>query len=453
MRPSPGREPAIPAPDDAPAEQPALPRSVEAAERDAERIAALARAAAALILGGGLLAAFPFVPEAEAGYLLPRLAIALSVMAGFLILAALSWLVAKSPVYRPWVAYVFVAGDAVLIGNALQQGLVLAGHPGPWLYAEPAAWLMPIAVAIQSVRFRSGPLVFSGALFLLLALGLIAFGGTAGAPEGAGDDRLIGLLSIPPDIMRVLMLAVASAVLVVSVRSKRDILMRGLGTAEREAELKRFLPDEVSRVLARAGGNAEGAGTPASQQTLAIMFVDLVGFTSASEGVAPGEVARWLADFRDRIAALVRANGGFVDKFIGDGVLAIFGYGGEAGGGADRAARQALEVVRALPAAMVEWRAADPGVPAFRAVAGAALGPVFVGVVGSGERREFTVIGDAVNLASRLEGLAKERGATAALAADLVERTGAADSLAGEDATLTVRGRAAPVRVRLIATG
>lgn len=385
------------------------------------------------------------MPEAEADYLLPRLAIALSVMAGFLMLAGLSWLAAKSWIYRPWVAYVFVTGDAVLIGYALQQGLLLAGHPGPWLYAEPAAWLMPIVIAIQSVRFRSGPVVFSGVLFLLLALGMMMFGGASGAPAVVPDDKLTGLLSLPPDIMRVLMLAVASAVLVVSVRSKRDILVRGLGTAERAAALKRFLPDEVSRALARA----DGSGAPAGQQVLAIVFIDLVGFTSASEGVPPGEVARWLADFRDRIAALVRTNGGFVDKFIGDGVLAIFGYGGEAGA----ASRQALDVVRALPAAMAGWQAADPTVPAFRAVAGAALGPVFVGIVGSGERREFTVIGDAVNLASRLEGLAKERGAAAALSADLVEGAGTAGALAAEEATLTVRGRAAPVRVHLLEDG
>ncbi|TCT04172.1 class 3 adenylate cyclase [Tepidamorphus gemmatus] len=420
--------------------------SVEAAERDAERIAALARAAGALILGGGLLAAAAIVPEAEAGYLLPRLALGLATVVGFLALAGLSWLVSRSSVYRPWVAYLFVACDALLIGFALQQGLQLAGHPGPWVYAEPATWLMPIIIAIQSVRFRSGPVVFAGALLLLVVLGLMAFGGADRDPVASQNDRLTGLLSWPPDVMRVLMLAVAAAVLAISVRSKRDILVRGLGTARREAELKRFLPDEVSRALARA----DGAGAPAGQQTLAIVFIDLIGFTAASEGVAPGEVARWLAGFRERIAALVRAKGGFVDKFIGDGVLAIFGYAGAADDQLRRGARQALATVADLPAMMAAWQADDPAVPTFRAVAGAALGPVFVGIVGSGERREFTVVGDAVNLASRLEGLAKQRGAGAALAAELVEQSGVAVPQSWGSETLAVRGRAAPVRVHLV---
>lgn len=435
--------------DDVSGDPPALPLSVEAAERDAERIAALARAAGALILGGGLLAAAAIVPEAEADYLMPRLALGLLTVAGFLGLAGLSWLVSRSSVYRPWVAYLFVACDAMLIGYALQQGLLLAGHPGPWVYAEPAAWLMPIIIAIQSVRFRTGPVVFAGALFLLLVLGLMAFGGVARGPAEWQNDRLTGLLSLPPDIMRVLMLAVAAAVLAVSVRSKRDILVRGLGTARREAELKRFLPDEVSRVLARP----DGAEAAAGQQTLAIVFVDLVGFTAASEGVAPGEVARWLAGFRERIAELVRRNGGFVDKFIGDGVLAIFGYAGAADDQHRPGARQALATVGDLPATMATWHADDPAVPPFRAVAGAALGPVFVGVVGSGERREFTVIGDAVNLASRLEGLAKDRGAVAALSADLVAQSGVAVADGWRSETLAVRGRAAPVRVHLVPAG
>ena len=114
-----------------------LPTSLEEAERNAERIAALARAGAAVVIGLAVGATFLVLPDETRAYLLPRLYTALMTMAGFLVVAGASFYASKREVYRHWYAYLFVAVDVGLIGMALVAGLVFAGHPGRYVFAQP----------------------------------------------------------------------------------------------------------------------------------------------------------------------------------------------------------------------------------------------------------------------------------------------------------------------------
>ncbi|MEJ8571320.1 adenylate/guanylate cyclase domain-containing protein [Microbaculum marinum] len=417
-----------------------FPLSVEEAERDAERIASAARGAAGLIIATGLIAALAFVTDTNAQTVVPRVLTALAIMAGFVALAVISFAASRASTFRPQVAYLFVLGDALLILIALHEGMYFSSHPGVLVFAQPPAWLIPIAIAIQSVRFRTGPLILAAALYIILLAALVAFAGTLTYAALPAAD-MGTLYSVPADAIRGLMIAITATVLVVSVRSKRDILIRGLQTARREAELKLFLPEPVSRRVSAA------AGKPlAEQMTLAILFIDLQGFTRESEKVVPAEIAGWLAEFRDRVNALVLASGGFVDKFIGDGIMAIFGYESDP----DAAARQVFVVLDGLPAAMRDWQAANPAAPRFNIAVGGALGPVFVGVVGSGDRREFTVIGDTVNVAARLEAFAKERSTLAAITFETARHAGVADRFEADAEQLEVRGRREPLLVCLV---
>lgn len=415
-----------------------LPASIEQAELTAERIAALARMGAAVVIGLAIGLSALVLPEETRAYLLPRLLVGLLTMAGFLIVAVLSYLVSKPERYRQWHAYVFVLADAGLIGVALVAGLAISGHSGIYVFAQPAVWLIPIILTNQAIRFRVGPLIFSAVMYVLgLALLL-----PVKMPPIAASHQLetLGMMhETQPDLVRILMLAVASVVLVYAVRNKRDILIHGIGAARREAALNRFLPSEVSHTL-------ESEMKEPEQRELAILFIDLVGFSRASEGANPVDVSRWLASYRDRVHTILRAHGGFIDKFIGDGVMAIFGYETDAA----TAARGAAGAIPALAAAMEEWRASEPQVPRFELAVGGALGPVFVGIIGAGERREFTVIGDAVNVAARLESVAKEHGALAALSRDLFLAAGKLSADFEELQAVDLRGHARTIDVILI---
>ena len=109
-----------------------------------------------------------------------------------------------------------------------------------------------------------------------------------------------------------------------------------------------------------------------------------------------------------------------------------------------------MRVIPALAAAIEEWHGAEPAAPRFELAIGGALGPVFVGVIGAGERREFTVIGDAVNIAARLEVTAKEHGVLAALNRELVAAAGAIETEVRDLGPVELRGRSGAIEVSVV---
>ena len=138
----------------------------------------------------------------------------------------------------------------------------------------------------------------------------------------------------------------------------------------------------------------------------ALLYADLRGFTALSESHPPPEVIAALGAWFDRIAGAVHAFGGEVLKFIGDGVLAIFPVGGEAPRGACEAALRAVSAARAGMMRLDEERQRQ-GRPALPLGVALHLGEMLWGNIGAANRLDFTAIGPAVNLVSRLQGLCR----------------------------------------------
>lgn len=135
------------------------------------------------------------------------------------------------------------------------------------------------------------------------------------------------------------------------------------------------------------------------------MFVDLRSFTRLSETVPPEEIAELLAEYRELVTTEVFAHGGMIDKFIGDGVMAVFGQPRTTPGDAGRA----LECAVHLAEVLTRWKEARlrRGRAAPDAGIGLHVGTAVGGVLHSGSHDEFTLFGDAVNVAERLERLCK----------------------------------------------
>ena len=150
---------------------------------------------------------------------------------------------------------------------------------------------------------------------------------------------------------------------------------------------------------------------------MTIHFSDIVGFTSISEGLDPTELVQHLAEYLDAMTSVLRDHDGTIDKFMGDGILAFFNAPNEVQAHAAQACRAALAAHGRLLALRPQWEAA--GKPVFRARIGLHTGEVLVGNIGTPDRFAYTVIGDAVNLASRLEALNKVYG-TSILASEEV---------------------------------
>jgi adenylate cyclase len=140
-------------------------------------------------------------------------------------------------------------------------------------------------------------------------------------------------------------------------------------------------------------------------------MVDLRGFTPLSHRIAPGDVMALLSEYQSRVVAAVTGHGGSIDKFMGDGILASFGATRPSATFAADALR-ALDALLASTAAWAEERRGR-GLPAPQVGAAVAPGPVMFGTIGDASRLEYTVIGEPVNLAAKLEKHTKAEGVRA----------------------------------------
>ena len=172
----------------------------------------------------------------------------------------------------------------------------------------------------------------------------------------------------------------------------------------------------------------------------AVMFCDIRGFTAYSESRDPRQVIEFLNRFFSEAASCVEREGGFINKYLGDSFMAVFGTPfplEDFRSSAIRAALGVREVVRKI-------NADHPAEEPFGVGMGVHAGPMVAGIVGSASRMEFTIIGDTVNTASRMEGLCKEFGVEIIVSATLVEGTSCA-SHARPLGPAAIRGKHRPV--------
>jgi len=166
--------------------------------------------------------------------------------------------------------------------------------------------------------------------------------------------------------------------------------------------LSRYFSPNVVKLLAEQD-EALGA---VRRQEIAVLFVDIVGFTGMSEAMPPEAVVALLRDFHLRMTAAIFATGGTVEKYIGDAILAVFGVPDPSSDDAGNALDCALQMLAALESWNAERRAAGAAAPLAIGI-GVNHGPAVLGDVGSAQAMSFTVIGDTVNTASRLQSLTR----------------------------------------------
>ncbi len=175
---------------------------------------------------------------------------------------------------------------------------------------------------------------------------------------------------------------------------------RPRATAERaQKNLSRYFAPKLAAMLA---GRDEALGA-VGRQTVAVLFVDIVGFTTMSETMPPESVVTMLREYHAQMTAAIVACEGTVEKYIGDEIFAVFGVPTQGDGDAENALRCAEQMLQALDRWNDERRGRKE--PPLRIGIGLHYGPVVVGDVGSAHGMSFTIIGDTVNIASRLQGL------------------------------------------------
>jgi adenylate cyclase len=204
---------------------------------------------------------------------------------------------------------------------------------------------------------------------------------------------------------------------------------------------RKFVPAEVVRKLLSSGEEARPSG---ERRTVTVYFSDISGFTAISERLDPEELVKLLGEYLDGLSAQIQEAGGTIDKYIGDGILAFWGAPEAMPDHARAACATAVRNQQRLRELHESRRAA--GKPPFLTRIGLNTGEVIVGTIGSQARLNYTVLGDAVNLASRLEALNKHYG-TEILISESTYTAAAGDIVARPLDWVSVVGRSQPVLV------
>jgi class 3 adenylate cyclase len=213
-----------------------------------------------------------------------------------------------------------------------------------------------------------------------------------------------------------------------------DFNLMALGLAERERMREAFgtyLDQDVARLILSGQFPPEGV-----EVTVSIMFVDVCGFTPYAERAEATEVVAVLNGLFETIVPVISRHGGHVDKFMGDGLLAVFGAPEGYRDHADRAVAAGLEIVRAV----------NHGDGPLRVGVGINTGSVVAGSIGGAGRLNFSVVGDAVNVSARVEAATRDHDA------DLLITRATCDALTRplpvvSQGTVPLKGKAAPVEV------
>lgn len=346
----------------------------------------------------------------------------------FAILGWGGWIVECSSWGRSWHQYAFVTADFAFMAFTLLS-------PNP---------LLPLDYPPQFI-LRYGNFIF---FFVLLAgltyvyrPRLVLWGGISAAVSWA--IGVVWLLRLPDSVwlptdelsldaalkafatptyinvvvrvQEVVVLLIASGLLALAVKRSRTVAIRQADLAREKANLARYFPDKTAELLA---GKTNPFSTP-REHNCAILFADLVAFTSWSQVHTPAQTIELLREVHGILAQVIFRNNGTLDKYIGDGLMATFGTPEPTANDASRALIASIEMADAFEA----WQRlrVNSSRDQLRLAIGVHYGAVVIGDIGSEERLEFAVLGDAVNVASRLESATREVGCRCLISRDLIE--------------------------------
>ena len=340
---------------------------------------------------------------------------------------------------RPWPLQDVLGWDEARMRQAFEGRVVLVGSLAP----SEDRWRLPVrllAPDVNGVAGAAGPAhVDLAQPGVLIHLQVLRSQLGAGLLHPSGDDLrwmlcalaalvvfstarpvivLIGAILVPLGLFVLGLWGVVEWQVLFPVGAITLAFWTGLGvrgafdtieaTVER-VRLQSSFAGQVSPAVMRemlAGGLAYGVGAEAAE--VCVLFSDVRDFTTLSENMPPHVVTSFLQRYFDRMVNAVHRFDGTVDKFIGDGMMVLFGAPRKLEDSCGNAVRCALEMMKELDALNAEFE--REGLPKLVIGIGINYGTVTVGNLGSTERHNYSAIGDAVNVAARVEGLTKELG-------------------------------------------
>lgn len=324
--------------------------------------------------------------------------------------------------FRLWLAYRrFTPGWFVDLSIAVDMGLLIGliwsihiqyQQPPSFYLKAPTLLYVFIFISLRALRFDPRFVLTAGIMASLGWLGLVGYAILKDFEMDMVTRDYVGYLTsnkilLGAEVDKVVSIMLVTLILTWALWRARRLLVTAVREGAAADDLKRFFAPETARQITSAEQSI-AAGQGEIRQA-AILMVDIRGFTNFATTIPADDVIRVLAGYQSHMVPVIQANGGTIDKFLGDGIMATFG----ATEPSETQAADALRATEAVFAAARAWntfRASAGYAKTLTVNAAAASGPVVYGAVGDETRLEYTVIGDPVNLAAKLEKHNKDLG-------------------------------------------
>ena len=303
-----------------------------------------------------------------------------------------------------WFLYLSIVADMALLMTLIWSFHLEYQQPAPFYLKAPTLLYVFIFIAIRALRFEARYVVLAGLTAALGWVTLLVYAIWSGGGGMTITRNYVTYLTsnsilLGAEFDKIISILTVTGILALALYRGRNVLVVGASDHAAAEGLSRFFAPEIADQI-KQSDNPIKAGDGEARQA-AILMTDIRGFTTMAHDLEPAETVRLLGEYQATLVPVIQSHGGTVDKFLGDGILATFG----ASQPSETYAADALRAALACAAAAAEWgvRKKAEGMPEMRVGAAVASGRVIFGAVGDESRLEYTVIGDPVNLAAKLE--------------------------------------------------
>ena len=416
------------------------------AEQSGLRLAIIGRTVALVLLGAWLVGTRARDPSRALDYLL--------LLSVFAALGLVHYFLIGTRFDKRWLKYVFITLDIAIVSALVATQPLFetaADMPSVMMFRAPVFPFYFVILGVAAFSFSPGMVLWTGIAGALgwLAAFLHSAGGVDGSlnwraipPDPTGDQVMAVVLhpnfgGLSGRIQEAILLVVVAFLIAVVMWRARTTLTRQLEAERDRATLSGIFGRFVPRAIVNAMVAGRGALAPVEREAT-VLFADIAGFTGMTERAGALRTVEILNAYFDEVTRIIGAHNGIVTQFQGDAVLATFNVPLEDA----RHAANAFDAACAILACVAEREFAGERI---RVRIGINTGFLVAGNVGGGGRQSYTVHGDTVNLAARLEALCKEHGALLLLSATTAKALPEAKLVAVGD--IPVRGLLEPVKV------
>ena len=363
------------------------------------------------------------------------------VLAVYLWFTVIRLSLARQGMLPQWFVLISIISDIGLLMVLIWSFHLQYQQPPPFYLKAPTLLYVFIFIALRTLRFDPIYVLTAGAAAALGWIGLVAYAlydmrGT----DVVTHDYVLYLTSnrvlIGAEVDKIISIMLVSAVLAVALVRARRLLVKAVTDATTARDLSRFVPPEIADRITTSDETIQPGD--ARVTTASVLFCDIESFSSIAERVSPTELMQMLNEYFAAVSDVIERHGGVVTEFQGDAMLITFNTVRPDPDHAASALRTAIGIQHVLAS-----RQFGTG-HVLRARCGVNSGEMIFGAVGTRERMLFTVHGDEVNIAARLEQLNKTYG-TAILATEQTVRAAGKEFCCQPIGAIFVRGRKEPV--------